>query len=53
MKRGRILLVGPAEGTLVPMDESEYPTEDMLQQLLASYPDLLPGDQISPEVPRR
>jgi hypothetical protein len=53
MKRGRIFLVGPAEGTLVPMDESDYPSEDMLQRLLASYPDLLPGDQISPETPRR
>ena len=53
MKRGRIFLVGPAEGTLVPMDEAEYPTEDILQQLLVTYPDLLPGEQITPEAPRR
>jgi hypothetical protein len=53
MKRGRIFLVGSAEGVLVPMDETEFPTEDMLQQLLAAYPDLLPGDQIAPEAPRR
>jgi hypothetical protein len=53
MKRGRIFLVGSCEGTLMPMDETEFPKEDMLQELLASYPDLLPGDQISPEAPRR
>lgn len=53
MKRGRIFLVGHSEGTLTPMDETEYVTEDLLQQLLATYPDLLPGDQITPEAPRR
>jgi hypothetical protein len=35
------------------MDERPYDTEDVLQLLLASYPDLLPGDQITPENPRR
>ena len=42
MQRGRIFLVGSTEGTLMPMDETNYPTESLLQQLLASYPDLLP-----------
>jgi len=28
-------------------------TEDVLQDLLARYPDLLPGDQIDPENPLR
>jgi len=53
MKRGRVFLVGHTEGTLMPMDETAYASEDLLQQLLADYPDLLPGDQISPEAPRR
>lgn len=35
------------------MQESPYDSEDVLQQLLANYPDLLAGDQISPEEPRR
>lgn len=53
MKQGRVFLVGHTEGTLMPMDETAYASEDLLQQLLADYPDLLPGDQISPEAPRR
>lgn len=53
MKRGRVFLVGHTEGTLMPMDETAYASEDLLQQLLVDYPDLLPGDQINPEVPRR
>lgn len=53
MKQGKIFLVGAAEGTLTPMEETDYPKEDMLQELLADYPDLLPGDQITPDAPRR
>jgi hypothetical protein len=53
MKRGRIFLIGKQENILIPMDETPYASEDILQILLASYPDLLPGDQITPENPRR
>lgn len=53
MKQGRIFLVASGEATLTPMDETDYAKEDMLQELLAAYPDLLPGDQIAPEAPRR
>jgi hypothetical protein len=53
MKRGRIFLVGPTEGVLTAMEETYFAKEDFLQELLAVYPDLLPGDQISPEAPRR
>jgi ribosomal protein L30E len=53
MQQGRIFLLGDNVGTLQPMDETPYPTEDILQELLARYPDLLPGDQITPENPRR
>lgn len=38
---------------LVELRESEYETEDVLQELLALYPNLLPGDQIDPIEPRR
>ncbi|MBX9585526.1 MAG: hypothetical protein K2X87_34905 [Gemmataceae bacterium] len=40
-------------GKLAKMSEQPYPSEDLLQQFLASYPDLLPGDQIDPGAPRR
>lgn len=32
---------------------THYPTEDELQRYLADYVDLIPGDQINPESPRR
>lgn len=38
---------------LVAMSESAYDAEDILQQLLADYPDLLAGDQMRPDAPRR
>jgi hypothetical protein len=40
-------------GTLSPLDESAFSLENQLQRLLAEYPDLLPGDQMDPEEPRR
>lgn len=38
---------------LVKMTEQPYELEAHLQKLLADYPDLLPGDQIDSESPRR
>lgn len=35
------------------MQETPYDMEDVLQGLLARYPDLLPGEQINPDEPRR
>ena len=52
MKSSKIFLVGE-EDSLVPMIEADYVTEEALQNLLARYPDLLPGEQIDPENPRR
>ena len=49
---GKIYLV-QGEGQLVAMTEQAYDTEDVLQGLLANYPDLLAGEQINPESPRR
>ncbi len=40
-------------GELVEMNESGYLTEDLLQKLLADYPNLLSGSQINPGRPRR
>lgn len=41
------------DGSLVPLNEQDYASEVDLQQLLARYPDLLAGHQISPKAPRR
>jgi hypothetical protein len=38
---------------LVEMNERGYDTEDLLQELLAKYPNLLAGDQIDDAAPRR
>jgi hypothetical protein len=35
------------------MEESGFSSEDLLQRLLADYPDLLAGEQVDPEAPRR
>lgn len=40
-------------GRLVPLRREPYESEDALQALLAQYPSLLAGDQVSPESPRR
>jgi hypothetical protein len=52
MKNAKIFLVH-GKRNLTPMIETAYEREDDLQALLADYPDLLPGDQIDPENPRR
>ncbi|MGC9521804.1 MAG: hypothetical protein ACP5HG_07980, partial [Anaerolineae bacterium] len=53
MNKGKIFLVGETMDDLVPMEETDYVREAHLQSLLTRYPDLLPGDQITPENPRR
>src|SRR3712207_3855979 len=40
-------------GTLTPMAEAPYDNENALQQLLAEHPELLPGDAMDPDDPRR
>jgi hypothetical protein len=49
---GRFYLLG-GESKLVAMEESPYDCETLLQKLLADHPDLLAGDQINAEEPRR
>ena len=53
MKKAKIFLINKDKNVLIPVEETEYEIEDELQGYLASYPDLLPGDQINPENPRR
>lgn len=53
MTEAKIFLVGKQKGKLIAMPENGYPKEAELQELLEEYPDLLPGDQIDPENPRR
>jgi hypothetical protein len=48
----RIYLVQPDE-SLKTMTETTYASEDLLQRLLERYPDLLAGDQMDGEEPRR
>jgi hypothetical protein len=51
MSGGIFLLRG--EDDLVPMTEAPYDTEDVLQELLAKFPDLLAGDQLAGADARR
>jgi hypothetical protein len=41
------------DGELIEMSEHKYDSEDLLQELLEKYPNLLAGDQIDSKSPRR
>ena len=41
------------DGSLEPLTEKSFDTEDILQRLIADYPELLDGEQIRPRDPRR
>ncbi len=41
------------DGRLQQMGREDYVTEDLLQELIAKYPNLIPGDQINSDSPRR
>lgn len=47
------LFVLKEDGSLIGLEEAAYEAESMLQALLARYPELMPGDQIDSETPRR
>jgi hypothetical protein len=47
-----IFVIRP-DGKLTGLAEAAYDSEAVLQELLARYPELLAGDQIDPESPRR
>jgi hypothetical protein len=50
-RSGVFLLQG--EHSLVPMQPGQFATEDDFQRLLSRFPELLVGDQIDPQSPRR
>src|SRR5271167_2271925 len=41
------------ENSLVAMEPAQFAKEDDFQRLLARFPELLVGDQIDPQIPRR
>lgn len=51
MPAGIFLVRGDNE--LFELSAQPYPQEDLLQELLARYPNLLAGDQMNPSAPRR
>lgn len=51
MLAGKIYL--KSDNGLVAMHEAVYDAEELLQRLVADYPDLLAGDQMRPTAPRR
>lgn len=53
MSDAKIFLVDSAGKRLMPMLSTKYLNEDELQRYLVDYADLIPGDQIDPETPRR
>lgn len=50
-RSGVFLLQG--EGSLVAMEPGQFATEDDFQSLLSRFPELLVGDQVDPQSPRR
>ena len=52
MKTGEIFLIKD-DGQLVSMKQHDYESENLLQVLLEKYPNLLAGDQMDSESPRR
>ena len=52
MKNGSIFLIQD-DNQLLRMEETSYESEELLQRLLDNYPELLAGNQINRENPRR
>ena len=48
----RIYLLG-GEGQIEPLQEAPYESEDTLQALIADHPEILAGEQMTPDEPRR
>lgn len=47
------LFILKEDGVLLGLTETAYDSEALLQELLAKYPELMPGDQIDSAAPRR
>lgn len=52
-RSGDTIFVLQGDGALARIPEVPYETEDLLQRLIADYPELLGGEQIDPENPKR
>ena len=53
MSKGKIYLINEKTNQLVEYQESGYLAEAYLQGFIQNYPDLLAGDQVNPDDPRR
>jgi hypothetical protein len=53
MYKSKVYLIRENEKNPIALEESGYINEDSLQELIERFPDLIPGDQIDPEDPRR
>jgi hypothetical protein len=53
MPDSKIFLADQTGRSWLPMTETAYDQEVVLQEALAHFPDLIPGDQINPDNPRR
>ena len=51
--KGQIFLFSRGQNRLIPMAKAPYLREEILQDWLSVYPELLPGDQSNAENPRR
>ena len=51
--RSKIFLVEQSSWKARVIEEAPYPTEDVLQQAIERHPELIPGEQLDPENPRR
>ncbi|HVJ28075.1 MAG TPA: hypothetical protein VM493_11070 [Vicinamibacterales bacterium] len=49
----KIFVLNEDNRTLTSLDEGPFENEDIFQELLERYPDLLAGDQMNPSAPRR
>ena len=49
----RIYLIDDDKEKLTPMEEQKYEAESLLQKLLVDYPELLAGEQMNEQSPRR
>lgn len=50
---GKIFRVDKTSNSLSPLTETPFDKEDILQKFLLDFPDLLGGDQLTPDNPRR
>ena len=53
MAGGGKIFVRNGNGRPEPVEEARFDSEDKLQELVATYPELLAGEQMDPEDPRR